>query len=79
VSRCADIIDAGSLGLLTQLLAQRLTLDEGRVSRERVRAFYFGDLGPGESTERFLAAVDDTVTARDSLLGSPTGADEQVA
>jgi hypothetical protein len=79
VSRCADIIDASSLGLLTQLLSQRLTLDEDRVSREGVRALYFGDLGPGESTERFLAAVDVTVTARDSLLGSPTGADEQVA
>jgi hypothetical protein len=74
VSRCAEIVDAGSLGTLAHMLAQRLTIDEHRVSREAVREFYFGDLEPGESTERFLAAVDETMVARDLLLGSPTRA-----
>lgn len=79
VSRCADIIDAGSLDTLTQTLTQRLAIDENRVSREAVRGFYFGGLGPGESTERFLAAVDQAMATRDRLLDSPTTADAQVA
>jgi hypothetical protein len=79
VSRCADIVDAASIGTLTQTLAARLSLDEGRVSREAVREFYFGDLGPGESTERFLAAVDEALATRERLLDSPTAADAEVA
>jgi hypothetical protein len=78
VSRCAEIVDEGSLGTLTQTLSQRLAVDEGRASRERVRAFYFGDLGPGGSTARFLAAVDEAVATRDGLAAS-TEADIQVA
>jgi len=79
VSRCADIVDAGSLGRLTHALSQRMAIDEHRVSREAVREFYFGDLGPGESTDRFLAAVEETMATRNRLLGSPTAADAQVA
>jgi len=79
VSRCADIVDAGSLGVLTHALSQRLAIDEHRVSREALREFYFGDLGPGECTERFLTAVEETVATRDRPLGSPTAADVQVA
>jgi hypothetical protein len=72
VSRCADIIDAGSVGTMSQTLATRLASDEGRVSREAVREFYVGDLGPGESTERFLAAVDEALATRDRLVDSLT-------
>jgi hypothetical protein len=36
--------------------------------RQELRRFYFGDLAPGESTERFLAAVGDVVAQRDELL-----------
>jgi hypothetical protein len=79
VSRCADIIDAGSVGTLSQTLATRLASDEGRVSREAVREFYFGDLGPGESTERFLAAVDEALATRDRLVDSLTAVDAEVA
>jgi len=78
VSRCAEIVDGDSLGTLAQLLSQRLAIDENRVAREAVREFYFGELGPGESTERFLAALDETIVTRDRLL-DPTGAAEQVA
>ena len=79
VSRCADIVDAGSLATLTAMLSRRLTLDEGRVSREGVRSFYFGDIGPGESTERFLAAVEETMATRETLLAASTGAGLHVA
>jgi len=79
VSRCADVVDAASIGILTQTLAARLSIDEGRASREAVREFYFGDLVPGESTERFLAAVDEALATRARLLESPSAADAEVA
>lgn len=58
VSRCADVIDAATIGGLTEALAARLAHDEHRAGREQMRRHYFGDLAPGESTRRFLAAVD---------------------
>jgi choline kinase len=69
VSRCADVVDAGSLGALPHALAARLDTDEHRAARETIRRYYFGDLAPGESTRRFLAAVDETLATRDQLVG----------
>jgi hypothetical protein len=68
VSRCADVVDAGSLPVLAHRLGQRLVADLHRPGREELRRHYFGDLLPGESTERFLAAVDDVIAARDRGL-----------
>ena len=79
VSRCADVVDAASLDSLTELISARLAVDEGRAAREAIREFYFGTLRPGESTGRFLAAVDETIAARDGLLEALAGADAQVA
>jgi hypothetical protein len=50
-----------------------------RVSREPVREFYFVDLGPGESTGRFLVAVDEALATRDRLVDSSTAVDAEVA
>jgi len=72
VSSCADVIDSATIGLLTRTLAQRLEHDEYREARTAVRRLYFGDLAPGESTARFLAAIDDTVRTRDSYLSVST-------
>jgi CDP-Glycerol:Poly(glycerophosphate) glycerophosphotransferase len=68
VSRCADVVDATSLPVLAHRLGQRLVADLHRPGREELRRHYFGDLLPGESTERFLAAVDDVIAARDRGL-----------
>jgi CDP-Glycerol:Poly(glycerophosphate) glycerophosphotransferase len=68
VSRCADVVDATSLPVLAHRLGQRLVADLHRPGREALRRHYFGDLLPGESTERFLAAVDDVIAARDRGL-----------
>lgn len=74
VSRCADIVGATTINMLTPTLAARLTRDEHRAAREATRRHYFGDLAPGESTKRFLAAVDDAVLTRDRLVdGQPRG------
>jgi len=68
LSRCADVIDSTTIGFLGRTVATRLTHDENRGERERMRQHYFGDLAPGQSTERFLAAIDDAVAARDRLI-----------
>jgi hypothetical protein len=69
VSRCADVVDTTTLAALPETLADRLVDDVHRTARQAARATYFGDLAPGESTARFLAAVDDAVATRDRLLG----------
>lgn len=68
VSACADVIDATSIEALRSTLAARLERDVFHSDRLRLRRFYFGDLSVGESTTRFLEAVDDTVETRDRLL-----------
>jgi hypothetical protein len=72
VSRCADVIDSATIGTLTSTLAARLDHDEYREARAAVRELYFGDLAPGESTTRFLAAIDEAVRTRDAHLSAST-------
>jgi CDP-glycerol glycerophosphotransferase (TagB/SpsB family) len=70
ISRCADVIDTVTIDSLTETLTARLDHDEYRQARAAVRELYFGDLAPGESTTRFLAAIDDAVRTRDSYLSA---------
>ena len=70
ISRCSDVIDSATIGALTSTLAARLDHDEYRDARAAVRELYFGDLAPGESTTRFLAAIDDAVRTRDAHLSA---------
>jgi hypothetical protein len=74
VSRCADVVDADTVGTLSELLADRLEHDEHRLARVAMRHHYFDELGVGESTVRFLEAVDDLVALRDRLLGVSSSA-----
>jgi len=68
VSLCADVVDSGSVGGLTATLASRLARDEHAGARAALRRHYFGDLAPGESTERFLAAIGDAIRDRDRMV-----------
>lgn len=72
ISRCADVVDSATIGLLTETLTARLDHDEYREARAAIRSLYFGDLTPGESTTRFLAAIDDAICARDAHLSAST-------
>lgn len=72
ISRCADVIDSATIGPLTHTQAARLDHDEYRDARAAVRTLYFGDLAPGESTSRFLAAIDDAVRTRDAHVSAST-------
>jgi hypothetical protein len=68
VSRCADVLDESTVGDLADLLASRLDHDEHHLARLAMRHFYFDDIQVGDSTTRFLDAVDELVTLRDRLL-----------
>lgn len=76
VSRCADVIEAGSLDGLTDLLAARLEHDEHHMARQAMRHHYFDDNAVGDSTVRFFEAVSELIAIRDALLG--TAGDEAV-
>ncbi|MGZ4596939.1 MAG: CDP-glycerol glycerophosphotransferase family protein [Actinomycetes bacterium] len=64
----ADVIDDSTIATLPELLAARLSDDARAEDRARTRARYFGDAQTGESSERFLAAVEDLISYRDKLL-----------
>ena len=68
ISRCADVVDSATVGDLTERLTGLFTTDPHRAARETMRKYYFGDLAPGESTERFVAAIGDAIATRDHLL-----------
>jgi len=62
------VLDAASLpGAVTQLKHAVLS-DPDAARRAEARAFYFGDLQPGDSSRRFAEAVDAALELRDRLL-----------
>ncbi len=63
-----DVIDEQSVGSFESLLPERLAFDARLVDRERLRTYYFGDLHRGESTQRFVAAVDALCDERDRQM-----------
>jgi len=68
ISGAADVIDSQTIDSFGSVVAARLVDDVLLARRQEMRRFYFGDLAPGESTERFLAAVGEVVARRDELL-----------
>jgi hypothetical protein len=64
----SDIVDATSLPEFGATLGGRLADDARREDRHKVRHHYFGDLGPGDSSKRFQAAVAELIEKRDQLL-----------
>jgi hypothetical protein len=63
-----SLIDSGAIAGLAATVRAGLEDEAGRILREEARRLYFGDLGPGDSTRRFLAAIDELAERRDSLL-----------
>ena len=64
----ADIVDSSTIGSFGSTLASRLTDDTRRADRQKTRERYFGDLQPGDSSQRFGDAVDRLIAERDELL-----------
>lgn len=68
VTAAVDVVDAGSIDGFGALMATRLETDYLLADRDRMRQFYFGDLAPGESTERFLTAISEVIEQRDMFV-----------
>jgi hypothetical protein len=64
----AEIIDSSTIAGFGSAMAAALTEDSRREDRIRTRKHYFGDLGPGDSSRKFEAAVADLIAERDRLL-----------
>jgi len=45
-----------------------LEADDKKAAREQLRNYYFGDLAPGQSTQRFIDEIDALVALRDKLV-----------
>jgi CDP-glycerol glycerophosphotransferase (TagB/SpsB family) len=68
ISAAADVIDSSTVAAFGGVVSARLADDVLAGARQEMRRFYFGDLAPGESTQRFLDAVSDVVAERDALV-----------
>ena len=68
ISGASDVIDSSSIGRFGEVLAGRLAEDSRMDERIAMRRFYFGDIAPGESTQRFLDAVSEVAAARDTMV-----------
>jgi hypothetical protein len=68
------VID-GSVGEdLVSVLRASIGDEAQLAAREEARRFYFGELAPGESTRRFLEALDEVIVRRDALVEEKQGA-----
>jgi hypothetical protein len=66
----AYILDSRVMPDVAARIRESLESDPRRAEREEGRQFYFGDLAPGESTQRFLDAIDAFSAQRDELLAA---------
>jgi CDP-glycerol glycerophosphotransferase (TagB/SpsB family) len=68
VSAGSHVVDESSIGSLSTDLGAILADDPLRATRNDLRTFYFGDLAPGESTQRFWAELDRAIIEHDAAL-----------
>ncbi|GAB3245316.1 CDP-glycerol glycerophosphotransferase family protein [Kineosporia babensis] len=68
ISGASDVIDSNTIGGFGSVLSARLADDSRMAERIAMRRFYFGDIAPGESTQRFLDAVSEVAATRDKMI-----------
>jgi len=64
----SHVVDESSISNLAADLGTIISDDPMRATRYELRTFYFGDVGPGESTQRFWNELDRAVTEHDAAL-----------
>jgi hypothetical protein len=62
------VISRGDVGSAVKGMLACLEVDDKKPARQQLRQYYFGDLAPGESTERFIDEIDALVSLRDKLV-----------
>ena len=68
VASAADVVDQSSLKDIGVMIATNLSADTKRDERANMRDYYFGDLAPGSSTERFWQQMDTAIREHDRAL-----------
>jgi CDP-glycerol glycerophosphotransferase (TagB/SpsB family) len=62
------VIDRSTLKRLSTIVEESLTSDAQHDERQRIRQYYFGDLPPGQSLQRFMEAIDGAIERRDAEM-----------
>jgi CDP-Glycerol:Poly(glycerophosphate) glycerophosphotransferase len=70
LAKSTYVLDGGGLNEVAARVRDSLESDPRLARREEARRFYFGNLAPGESTQRFLDTIDRLVARRDELLAA---------
>ena len=70
MAACSVIVNDSNVDTIAAMVAEALATDAHRDARERMRRYYFDDIEPGESTVRFLEAIDEVVAARDAAVAA---------
>ncbi len=73
LARYTDVLDTSTIGAVAASVRSGVEEDSAAARRAQARAFYFGDLSPGESSRRFAQAVDAALAERARLLGERHG------
>lgn len=68
LARAVTTIDATTIDSARTIIDSLLADDTSRDARTHMRAFYFGDLAPGESTRRFWSAIDRAIDEHDAAV-----------
>lgn len=68
IAAACHVIDDRSLAQLAEDLGATLTADPHAQARGRLRDYYFDGLAPGQSTERFWAAIDAAIEEHDRAM-----------
>ncbi len=69
LAAAVHVVDAASIDALGQDLARLIAEDPTREQRRAMRDFYFDAIEPGQSTERFWAAVTAAMHDHDAAIG----------
>lgn len=69
LASAVHVVDSSTLDALPVDIGRLLDEDDQREARHRMRDHYFDGLAPGESTERFWAAVRAQIDGHDRALG----------
>ena len=68
LARAVTTIDATTIDSARTIIGSLLADDTSRDARTQMRAFYFGDLAPGESTRRFWSEIDRAIDEHDAAV-----------
>ena len=69
IAAACHVIDDSTIDRLPADLAATIAADPHAAARGRLRDYYFDGLAPGQSTERFWAALDAAIEEHDRAMG----------